>query len=107
MLVGCGGNAEETGGEEGEKTKIVMGTSAVSLALAESGVEALEEMVCGEEENELLRWAEGDVSRRADHREMLDKAREAWQEACLAWYAAWSESAGQEASGRKQFSNTL
>ena len=44
MLVGCGGNAEETGGEEGEKTKIVMGTSAVSLALAESGVEALEEM---------------------------------------------------------------
>ena len=78
-----------------------------ALQEASRRVEALEEMVRGEEENELLRWAEGDVSRRADHREMLDKAREAWQEACLAWYAAWSESAGQEASGRKQFSNTL
>ena len=78
-----------------------------ALQEASRRVKALEEMVRGEEENELLRWAEGDVSRRADHREMLDKAREAWQEACLAWYAAWSESAGQEASGRKQFSNTL
>ncbi len=45
MLVGCGGgNEEESAAAEEKKEKIIIGTSSVSVDLAESGIEALEEM---------------------------------------------------------------
>ena len=45
MLAGCGSKNEGAGGEKKEDKKhLVIGTSTVSIDLAESGVEALEEM---------------------------------------------------------------
>ncbi|MGF0033307.1 MetQ/NlpA family ABC transporter substrate-binding protein [Bariatricus sp. SGI.154] len=45
MIVGCGGKEkEETSSGEEKKDKIIIGTSSVSVDLAESGVEALEDM---------------------------------------------------------------
>ncbi|MGN0268205.1 MAG: MetQ/NlpA family ABC transporter substrate-binding protein [Lachnospiraceae bacterium] len=43
FAAGCSGKKDE-GKTEGEKTKLVIGTSSVSVDLAESGVKALEEM---------------------------------------------------------------
>lgn len=44
LLMGCGGSSEEESEESAEKKSLIIGTSSVSVDLAESGVEALEEM---------------------------------------------------------------